>query len=204
MWSVNLRLMDDRACRESQLAVRAQGGCGASFEALVRAYQVPVLAFLMRRGASRADAEDLVQETFLRAYRSLHRFDPRQRFAAWLFTIAHRLALNHWRDRRPGEGGDATATLASSRPSPHDEVAAADAGDRLWDHARAVLTPERFTMLWLRVAEDLSPGEIAAVVGRSGVSVRVELHRARRQLQQSLAASRRIDMENDHARPACT
>lgn len=194
----------DKTASESELATRAREGCDASFETLVRVYQAPLLAFLLRRCRDRADAEDLVQDTFVRAYRSLHRFDPRQRFAPWLFTIAHRLALNHHRRLAVPGGEEQLKALACSRPSPAEQVADVETGGRLWDRARRVLGEDRFTMLWLRVVEDLSPGEIARVMGRTGVSVRVELHRARRQLQQQLARDHAGESERHHAQVLCT
>ena len=84
---------------DDELARRAQQGCEASFESLLRRFQTPVLHFLRRQGAS-ADAEDLTQETFLRAYENLHRYDRRWAFSTWLFTIARRTSINH--RRRPG------------------------------------------------------------------------------------------------------
>src|SRR4051794_35378927 len=74
--------------------------CDACFESLVRRFQVPLLHYLLRRTASRADAEDLVQESFLAAYKNLASYDSRWRFSTWLFTIANRLATSAARKGR--------------------------------------------------------------------------------------------------------
>ena len=73
-----------KAPSDEELARCAQEGCTASFEELVRRFQVPLLHFL-RRWTTTEEAEDLVQDTFLRAYRNLHRYRPTARLATWLF-----------------------------------------------------------------------------------------------------------------------
>ena len=98
---------------DEELACRAQGGCAASFEQLLRRFQTPVLHFLRHRGLA-ADAEDLTQETFLRAYENLHRYSRRWAFSAWLFTIARRTSINHRRRLRPTD--DAAAVEAATSP----------------------------------------------------------------------------------------
>src|SRR4051812_25411358 len=74
-------------------------GCKDCFEELVRRFQSPLLHFLTRRLSSQHDAEDLVQETFLTAYRSLGQYDSSSRFSTWVFTIANRLAISSRRGR---------------------------------------------------------------------------------------------------------
>ena len=69
---------------DEELARRAQLGCTDSFEELVRRFQVPLLRFLGRR-TSAVDAEDLLQDTFVRAYQNLQRYRSAWRFRTWLF-----------------------------------------------------------------------------------------------------------------------
>ena len=82
---------------DEELARRARGGCHQSFGELMKRFQVRLLRFLQRRLRSTADAEDLLQETFVRAYQRLERYDETRPFGTWLFTIAHRLAVSHHR-----------------------------------------------------------------------------------------------------------
>ena len=112
---------------DEELACRAQQGCAESFEQLLRRFQTPVLHFLRHRGFF-ADAEDLTQETFLRAYENLHRYNRRWAFSTWLFTIARRTSLNHRRRRSP----DAPIARRSRR--------------------RGRLPPSRWTRWWPRRA----------------------------------------------------
>jgi RNA polymerase sigma-70 factor, ECF subfamily len=145
---------------------------------LVRRFQVPLLRFLMRR--VRVDAEDLVQETFARAYERLHQFTDGYRFGTWLFTIAQRLAIDHGRRAKPvGEmvmDSECPAEAAGSRLEREETKAG------LWDLARRLLTEEQFSALWLHYVEEMPAGEVARVLGRSWVSVKTMLHRARKRM----------------------
>lgn len=172
---------------DEELACLAQQGCAASFEQLVRRFQTPVLHFLQHRGAG-ADAEDLLQETFVRAYTNLHRYQPRWRFATWLFTIARRLSINAHRGARLVV--DETALISAVSPTPGPAELAAEEEDRrrLWGMAARVLSEEEMTALWLYYVEDLPVREVAAVVERSWVAAKTMLFRARRKLLPLLAA----------------
>ena len=66
----------------------------------MRRYQVPLSRFLGRKFPSRRDVEDIVQDAFVRAWQSLHRYDKRYAFRTWMFTIAYRLCVS--RGRRMG------------------------------------------------------------------------------------------------------
>jgi RNA polymerase sigma-70 factor (ECF subfamily) len=166
---------------DEELACRAQQGCARSFEQLLRRFQAPVLHFLRHRG-SRADAEDLAQETFLRAYENLHRYRRRWPFSAWLFTIARRTSINHHRRARPAPDPAAVEAAASGGPGPLDALIAAEGRRRLWDVAAAVLSEEQTTALWLHYVAEMPVENIALVLRRSRTSVKVLLFRARKRL----------------------
>ena len=174
---------------DEQLARRAQEGCARSFETLVMRFQVPLLHFLRTRCPAPADAEDLLQETFLRAYRRLQLYDPRRRFGTWLYTMAYRLSINHVRKARPSVDTARMAHLASPDRSPVDQLIMAETQDKLWQSARELLTDRQFTVLWLHCVEQMAPAEIARVVRASGVSVRAALYRARKKLLPHLEAA---------------
>jgi RNA polymerase sigma-70 factor, ECF subfamily len=174
---------------DEELACRARQGCAASFEQLLRRFQTPVLHFLRQRGFS-ADAEDLAQETFLRAYENLHRYDRRWAFSAWLFTIARRTSLNHRRRVRPTADTRVVEAALSSDAAPLQNLVAEESRRRLWDQAGAVLSEEQTTALWLHYVEEMPAREIARVLGRSWASVKVMLFRARRRLKPLLGEFR--------------
>ena len=166
---------------DEELACRAQRGCAASFEQLLRRFQTPVLQFLRHRGFS-ADAEDLAQETFLRAYENLHRYSRRWTFSAWLFTIARRASINHLRRARPISNVAAVDAAVCTAPKPLDRLIAAERRGRLWELAAKILSEEQVAALWLHYVEDMPLGEIALVLKRSRTSLKVMMFRARRTL----------------------
>jgi len=168
---------------DEELAREARTGSRRSFEELASRYKRRLFVYVRSRVGSDEDAEDLVQETFLKLYRNMSAYDPAYRFSTWLYTSAGRLAIDAYR-----KGAAARAHLSETRvedapdPAAKAERAAGGSGTTgAWDAARA-LGGDRFRVLWLRYGEDLSVAEIAAVMGRSQVAVRVLLHRARTRL----------------------
>jgi len=166
---------------DEELAQRAQQGCAASFEELARRYQIPLLAFLRQR-TDAVEAEDLVQDTLVRAYRNLHRYCSKYRFVTWLFTIARRLSINRSRQKRPAADSEALRSAESSKPQAAELVAEEDSRRHLWATASAVLSERQMTAMWLFYVEEMSVGGIAEVLGRSRAAVKTMLHRARRKL----------------------
>ncbi len=167
---------------DEELACRAQGGCAASFEQLMRRFQTPVLQFLRHRGAS-SDAEDLLQETFVRAYSNLDRYRTKWRFSTWLFTIARRMSINHARRARPLVDGEALRAVESAEPEPLETMVAEEDRRGLWDAAARILGREELTAVWLHYVEEMPTREIASVLERSRVSVKTMMFRARKKLR---------------------
>jgi RNA polymerase sigma-70 factor, ECF subfamily len=166
---------------DEDLACRARQGCADSFEQLVRRFQTPVLHFLRHRGAG-ADADDLLQETFIRAYANLARYRERWRFATWLFTIARRMSINHHRRPQRVTDGEALDSIESGAPGPAQIAAEEEDRQALWGMAARILSEEEMTAVWLYYVEDMPAGEIASVLGRSWAAVKTMLFRARRRL----------------------
>lgn len=162
------------------LALRAQAGEPGCFDELVRRMQPRLRRFLAGRVGSDADADDLVQETFVKALDNLERYDSSYRFSTWLFTIGSNLAASHRRSLRKLS----TRASVAAEVNPEAEIIDRDAGARLWERAEALLKPAHYRVLFLRYAEDLDIGEIARRTGRTAISVRVTLYRARRRLAQ--------------------
>ena len=175
------------ATTSEELARRAGAGCADSFTALVRRHGGGVFNYLLRMTGNPHDAEDLTQETFLKVFRSLGRADPPVAFTAWLFTIARRTALNHFRAARPVDELD--PETASGTPDPAALAAATEDRRSLWALARRLVKRRQFEALWLRYAEGLSVKEIARVMRLHSIHVRVLLHRGRQQLARRLAAA---------------
>ncbi len=80
---------------------QALAGSQSAFEQIVRRYQRPIISLIARMTGDRALAEDLAQETFVKAFRSLAAFDTTRRLSSWLFRIAHNTAIDAMRRSHP-------------------------------------------------------------------------------------------------------
>jgi len=144
----------------------------------VRLYQ-----FLRSKTTGIQDAEDLVQDTFVKAYRNIHRYQSSWKFSTWLFTIGSRLTTSHHRSllRR-----QTVAEVKAEDIRPADVVATQqETFEGLWAIARD-LSKDQYQALWLKYAEDMSIREIAKVLKKTQVGVKVLLYRARNNLARRL------------------
>lgn len=171
------------------LASRAQGGDQACFDELARRLRAPLAAFLTRRLPSAADADDAVQETLLRAYRHLDRYDPSRRFSTWLFAIGKNVASNHRAAQRRRADlerrGSADAAITTAPAVAIDAVSGPS--DEIWRTAERILGAEAYRALWLRYADEMSVRDVARALSRTVVSTKVMLFRARKKLLQEEA-----------------
>lgn len=170
------------------LLARLRAGDPRAFEALVTAYQHRIFGVALRMLGSRAEAEDVAQETFLRAHRALGEFRGEARLSTWLYAIASRLCLNRLASaERRHLRGDEDAMLRF--PSPDADAAAtlerAEIAAALHD-AIAALPEERRIVVVLRDLEGLAYEEIAEALGLELNTVRSRLHRARLDLKAKL------------------
>lgn len=184
---------------ESTLIQRCQAGDMKAAEALFRRYHAPVHQLISRMLNGAPEAEDLVQEVFLKAFRAIGGFKGRSSFKTWIFQIATNTCLNHLAkaERRYvhdsleaplGGEGDFTLgdRLASSSPEPDEAAMAAEVYQRV-EQAVAKLSPEFRAVLVLRDIQDLSYEEVSEALGLNLGTVKSRLARARKQVQQWLA-----------------
>ena len=162
-----------------ELAHQAQAGSSVAFSRLVERFERPLFRFLLVYTQSPADAEELAQETLVRAWEKLDRYRGDWKFSTWLFTIARRQAASHFRARVRSAQQPVPGDLQGPAPDPSQAMSDRELRENLWDLARRVLTEEQRSALWLRYAEDLPTAEIATVLGRRESAVRVLLFRAR-------------------------
>ncbi len=173
----------------NDLVVRARSGCEESYAELARRYFPRLVQLLLARiaGSNHMDAEDIAQESLARAFQKLDAFNPKYRFSTWLYTIAIRLAMDHNRGTRR------RLTLLETHRSLIDlqgrsqvtsvvEFECRESVDAIWRIARTALAEPYYTAMWLRFAEDLSVEEVARVMRKTKVGVRVLLHRARNKM----------------------
>jgi RNA polymerase sigma-70 factor (ECF subfamily) len=165
---------------EARLIAEAVGPNPRAFDELVRLHSRRVFNFLLQMTRQRQDAEDLAQQTFIKAFHNLHRFEPGRPLINWLLTIARRTALNHFRAAKKWE--EVPEELASAGPSPARAAEQGDQTDSLWARARRQLSQREFEVMWLRFAEEMSVEETARVAGLTQTHVKVIIFRARRRL----------------------
>lgn len=178
---------------------RASAGDTSAFEALVRKYQGWVFTLAYRMLGDRAEAEDMAQEIFLKAYRSLPKFERKSSFSTWLYTIATNHCLNRLesRRRRPRLQEMIRSTRAEGNPDPVEDRVAdpAPGADQVLEQAdlrRLIqeqllrLTPEHRAILVLRDIQGLAYEEIGGLLGLESGTVRSRLHRARMELKERL------------------
>ncbi len=154
----------------------ARAGDLDAFEVLVHRHQAPVYRVALRMLGTAADAEDVAQETFVQAWRSLARFHGNSAFATWLYRIATNRSLDVLAKRRPSEDLDDLQGDSSLDPAAIYAQRERTAG--VLDVVQA-LPPDQRAPLVLREFEGLSYEEIGAVLGISLAAVKGRIHRAR-------------------------
>ncbi len=176
---------------DAELLRRIRNGAQEEFAELVRRHQSHVFAILYRYERDHHRLEDLAQETFVKAWRSLEQFDGRAPFQHWLSKIAVHAALDHLRKQKrsqheigfPDLGEDALDWLHGE-----DKPTALDASQarEILDAAMSKLSSEDQLVLTMLEIEDRSVKEISALTGWSAVTVRVRALRARARLRKAL------------------
>jgi RNA polymerase sigma-70 factor (ECF subfamily) len=176
------------------LVAQAQQGDVQAFEKLVLAYQDRLYGLCYRLAGNHADAQDLAQETFVRAYRALDRFRQEADFGTYLHRIAVNLWLNHRKrsqavlsldDPVPTGEGELSRQVADNNRQPEQVVEDGELKDLVWQ-ALGTLGREHRAVLVLREMETLSYEEIAAALGVAPGTVKSRLSRARNALKKAL------------------
>jgi RNA polymerase sigma-70 factor (ECF subfamily) len=173
---------------DAELARQSQAGSLAAFEELVYRHEHRVYAFVAQFCRNTADARELTQDTFAKAAQSMRLFDARREFAPWLLTIAR----HKWIDRQRAAPPSADAPMPEmvDENTPSELLAQREDRQDLWRVARRCLSANQFQALWLRYAEDMDVAQIAGVLGKSRVHVKVILFRARQILGRQLQSDR--------------
>ena len=168
------------------LVQAAQIGDLESFDQLVMIHQSAISSVLFRFSSQTADLEDLVQETFIRAWRGLGTWQPDKPFVHWLKRIAVRVGLEFFRkhkrspmSRLASDGHDHLTTLSVESPNPGTDEAA-----RILSH----LPPDQRTLLTLLHLEEMPLAEIAGHLGISLANAKIKAFRARRTLRKILTS----------------
>jgi RNA polymerase sigma-70 factor (ECF subfamily) len=192
--------LDLAAKSDQDIVALARAGSEAGYRELIRRYERPVFSLLYRMVRDRELAEDLAQETFVKALNAIESYRPEYKFSSWIFKIANNAAIDHLRRRELDtlslEGSphaetpdavEATALQVGARQeSPLDAVEARELGGQI-EAAIAQLRPEYRSCILLRHVEGRAYEEIAEILGLPLGTVKTYIHRARNELRQALA-----------------
>ena len=166
------------------LARRIANGDSQSFGTIVERYGDLVFALVMRIAVNRTDAEEIVQETFVKAYTALSRFDGRSSLGTWLCRIACNTAISTLRRRKPAPAFDERRAAAVT-----DEEADALFGSGVdenlisaLNHALTMLEPDERALVTLFYYDDRPMSECASILGCTESAAKVRLHRIRKKL----------------------
>jgi RNA polymerase sigma-70 factor (ECF subfamily) len=185
---------------DQDVVLRARSGQEAAYRELIRRYERPVFALLFRMVRDRELAEDLAQETFVKALNAIDSYRPEFKFSSWIFKIGNNAAIDHLRRREldtlsldgsphaeTPEAMQATALQIGARQeSPLDTVEAKELGNAI-EAAIGSLRPEYRSCILLRHVEGRAYEEIAEMLNLPLGTVKTYIHRARNELRQSLA-----------------
>ena len=185
---------------DQEVVVLARHGHDAAYRELVRRYERPVFSLVYRMVRDRELAEDLAQETFVKALNAIESYRPEVKFSSWIFKIANNAAIDQLRRREldtlsldgsphaeTPEAIEATALQIGDRQETAlEEVEARELGGEI-ETAIARLRPEYRSCILLRHVEGRPYEEIAEILGLPLGTVKTYIHRARNELRLSLA-----------------
>lgn len=185
---------------DHELVARAQKGSQAAYRELLGRYQRPVFSLIYRMVRDREQAEDLSQETFVRVFNHIDRYDPKFKFSSWIFKIATNLTIDAMRKKEPqtvsidgsryAETSDeveaTTITVESGDENPEELLEAKQLGDEI-ERAIGKLRPEYRTAILLRHVDGREYQEIAEIMALPLGTVKTYIHRGRNELKNTLA-----------------
>lgn len=182
---------------DGALVTRAQAGEREAFEELVRRHAEHLYAVIRRLGLPREAAQEVTQESFLRAWRNIGAFKAQARFSTWLYRIGVNEAKRRL-EREPARpvgnslDEDGAPEPPDMRSEPHVRVAHAELRDALAEAVRT-LSPKYRAPLILRDVEGLPTADAAAILGLGEAAFKSRLHRARIAVRDAV----RDHVEND-------
>jgi len=171
---------------EIALVAECVAGRTEAFDVLVERHRRPVYLLCHRFVGNHEDASDLTQETFLRAYRGLQSFRGQASISTWLYRIGVNVCLNRVAIRKPdSEPIDARQHVDTRTESPSERVLRGERAERV-RRAVAELPPRQRAALILRIYQEMSHQEIAAVLGSSVGAVKANVFHALQNLKRLL------------------
>ena len=170
-------IADDRRLVELSLQ-----GDDRAFEYLFNRYSEAIKRLLLHRSASVEDTEDILQETFIKVYVNLQRYNTDYTFGQWIYTIARNTHIDFERRRQDDLSIDEKFSApAASTPSPEDNLINSQQRSQIEDYIHCL--PEQYrTLFTMRFLEDYSYEEIAEKLSLPMGTVKTQIHRARERM----------------------
>lgn len=171
---------------EIRLIERAAGGDRSSAEALIRAHQASLYAYMLRLSGRPEVAEDIVQDAFVRVLVNLDRFDSRFRFSTWLFTIAKRLYVNACQKHKPVYDSDYVGATEGESDDPSLPAMTFEWRGHARDaigRALLELSDDQRQIVLLFHQQEWPITQIAGYMNMPEGTVKSHLHRARKRLR---------------------
>jgi RNA polymerase sigma-70 factor (ECF subfamily) len=200
MRSLDLELGGDAETTDNSLVSEFISGNDEAFAQLVSRYKDSITNYLNMMVSDYDIAVDLCQETFLRVYRSIHRYSNLYQFSTWIYRIATNLAIDEIRyrkrrgqvfyrnvlgNRQPSAREGHELEISDARRSPRDEILRKESGRVLGDAIRSL--PEKYrTAFIMKEVQGLPYEAIAKILNCSAGTIKSRLHRARELLQRKL------------------
>lgn len=187
-----LTVLAPRADSDDALVARLQRGDDSAFEAIVRAHSGRLLSVARRFLGNNEDAQDAVQDAFIRAYKAIHTFEARAQLHTWLHRILVNTALMKLRERRRRPTASIEDLLPTYSADGHQAVASRDWSDAVLERKETAAIvreaierlPDLYReVLVLRDIEEKDTAEAAQLLGTTSNVVKVRLHRARQALR---------------------
>lgn len=167
---------------EAEIIAGVLKGDRQAYALLIDEYKSPIYNLAYRMTANQEDADDLTQETFIRAYQYLWRYDPRRKFFTWLYTLALNLIKNHLRKSKKEKLSAklGASSLAGGNPSPEEEMMK----EQEISSYLLQLNDDLRALLIMKYQQELSLEEIAAITGKSLSAVKMSIYRGLERLKE--------------------
>jgi len=182
---------------ERLLIEQARRGDRSALRQIVDLHKDRLFAFIWRMVRNHHDAEELCQDTFLKAFASLDTFSTRYRFSTWLFTIGYRVCLNRLRRKRPMTTELDFTLLPQQDESTPQDLFESEEAQRLradiWSAVDQLTPPQRASVL-LFYRHEMSCQEVSGVMELPLATVKSHLHRARARLREMLESASEKDL----------
>ena len=178
---------------ESLLAARARQGDKEAFGDLYELYLNEMYRYVFYRVNNHLDAEDLTEQVFLKAWKSLPTFQGKSSFRSWIYRIAYGTVIDHYRTRKPVVALDETNSPEVAEPQPEEQAIHQEKADLVASIIKQ-LAPLQQHVLILRFINGFNTEETAEILDRSTGAVRVIQHRALKAMQALLSQE---DMANE-------